>query len=95
MAKKPASPPSVEDIDKPKELLQPIAVRDNQIGIWFADHKPDAEAVQQHERVREHGASFAQVIKNSTRNCPDQQRAIACAREAVMWASAAIACKGK
>ena len=85
----------VEALDKPTELLQPIPVRDNQIGIWFSNNSPDVEQEQSAERVREHGASFAQVIKNSTRNCPDQQRAIASVREAVHWANAAISCKGR
>jgi len=87
--------PTVESLDKPKELLQPVPIRDNQISTWFEYHKPDEEAISDHARIRAHAGSFAQVIKMTTRNCPDQQRAIAACREAMYWANAAIACKGK
>jgi len=86
---------TVESLEKPKELLQVVPIQDNQISTWFEYHKPDEEAIEQHAQIRAHGGSFAQVIKMTTRNCPDQQRAIAACREAVMWANAAIACKGK
>ncbi len=87
--------PTVEAASQPVKLTQNVPVRDNQIAIWFDFHTPDAEAKEQHERVRAHGGSFAQVIKQSTRNCADQQRAITAVRQAVMWANAAIACKGR
>ena len=95
MAKKAPSTPSVEAADKPTELLQPVPVRDHQIAIWFERKVLDTEQEQHSKRVNEHAASFAQVIKASTRNCPDQQRALAAVREAALWATQAIACKGR
>ena len=95
MSKKAPSTPSVEAADKPTELLQPVPIRDSQIAIWFEHKSLDTEQEQQYLRVQEHAASFAQVIKSTTRNCPDQQRALASVREAAMWAIQAIACKGR
>ena len=95
MPKKAPSTPSVEAADKPTKLLQPVPVRDNQIELWFTQKFLDEEQQQNHACVSEHAASLAQVIKLSTRNGADQQRALAAVREAAMWAHQAIACKGQ
>ena len=83
-----------DDPDKMPKALD-IPVRDNQIAHWFKHHKLDEEAQLNVDRVRLAGGGLASVIKSATRNCPDQQKAIQCVREAVFYANAAIACKGK
>jgi len=61
----------------------------------FSYHPPHNDMeIERYKRIREAGKTFAQVILNEAPGCPDQTVALRCAREAVMWANAAIACSG-
>ena len=79
----------------PTDVVMKVPVRDQNVKHWFRYHAPDEEAVIMHERVRAAGAGLAEIIVRSCPNGDDRKRSIAAVREAVMWANAAIACKGR
>lgn len=76
-------------------VLDGTIITDRQIQIWFQHNQPDAEAVQRIELLRKAAAAYAQIVKNQTRNCPDQQAAIRHIREASMTAISAVVCRGR
>lgn len=96
MATKPKADTTNEAPPKPeRSALDRVQVTDGQIANWFEYHQPDAEQVEQFQRIRRAGAAFAQVILDNTPGSADQTAAIRKAREAVMTANAAIACRGR
>ena len=65
------------------------------INHWTAYHKPDAKAVVQHENIKAAACVFMTAIADNTPPSADQSAALRIAREAMMTASAAVACGGK
>lgn len=66
-----------------------------QIENWFTYHAPSGDDTVAYEKLRSAGKSFAQAINELCPESADKTAAIRKAREAVMTANAAIACKGK
>lgn len=61
----------------------------------FTYHAPTEEQRGRYETLRAAALAFATVILDTTPGCPDQTAAIRKVREAVMTATAAIACDGR
>lgn len=70
-------------------------ITDEQLRNWFTHHPPpDERMVESYEAIRAAGLAFATVIRDRTPPSADQTHAIRTAREAVLWANAALACGG-
>lgn len=70
-------------------------VTDEQLQRWFTYHAPTGADLDAYQRVREAGKAFAKVVRDSCPPGADTTTAIRKVREAVMTASAAIACQGR
>lgn len=63
-----------------------------QIANAFTYHKPFGNQPQRYESIRRTGLEMAAIIVLMCPTSIERANAIACLREAVMWANAAIAC---
>jgi len=61
----------------------------------FQYHAPDSNDLVKYHDIREAGKTFAEVILKNIDSCADQEYTIRLIREAVMFANAAIALKGR
>lgn len=57
----------------------------------FAYHAPRRDQPERFQTLRHAAREFAQVIINNAPDCADRSSALRAAREALMWANAAIA----
>jgi hypothetical protein len=73
----------------------PRSINDADLTNWFAFHAAQGDDGERYERLRAAGLAFARVILAETPPSADQSAAIRMAREAVMTANAAIACRNR
>lgn len=61
---------------------------------WFKYHPPRQDQIEQYEKIREAGRTFAKIVLDNTPPCADQSTSIRHIRDAVFAANASIACGG-
>ena len=81
----------MSDLTKGRKAMSTV----DRIMNWTTYHKPDEHDRAAHERIKLAAREFMLSIESNTPASADQSASLRLAREAMMTASAAIACEGK
>jgi len=65
------------------------------LDLWFTYHAPLPGQAARYESIRAEGRELAQMLVELCPPGGELDQALLCLRETVMWANAAIACRGE